>query len=239
MARDWRRGEYTGQDMEPLAFIIVLAFVIGFAALADTLSETARLRRMLRNAPRITIREFRDGGVGKIVGVLEYHDAPLIAPLSQRACAYFLVEVKEQRGSGNNHYWHTIVSDTGRVRFRVRDATGYAIIDPAHAHLVVVKDCHSRSGTFDDPTPAEAHFLARYGQQGTGWVFNKTLSYREGILEAGEQVAVLGFGLREPDPEPPGRDDQRGYRTGPPTRLLMSGGQKMPLTISDEYESLR
>lgn len=223
--------------MTPAIFLVLMVVALIVIVLAAMFNESARLRRLLRNAPRVSIKEFPDGGVGKIVGTLEYLDEPLTAPLSQRPCALYDVLVEEKTGN-KNKYWRTMVTTSENVRFRIRDDTGYAIIDPTYAQFTIVKDNHSQSGTFDDPTEVEKAFLSRHGQTGTGWVFNKTLRYREGVLEAGEEVAILGFGMREPDPEPD-LSDERGYRAGPPTRLVMSGGHQKPLTISDEYDTLR
>ncbi len=86
----------------------------------------------------------------------------------------------------------------------------------------------------DDPTQAEEAFLARHGKLGTGWFLNKTLRYKEGILEAGEGVAVLGRGTLEPDPDGVAR--AAGYRSGPPMRLQMRGTLQEPLRISDDSE---
>lgn len=223
--------------MEAFAFILILAVGFGIFIAASYFSESARLKRLLREAPRVDIKDFEDGGVGKISGRLEYLDEPLTSPLNGRTCALYDILVEEKPDS-NKNYWRTYVHENNQVRFIVRDNTGYAIVDPSHAQIVIVKDRHSTSGTFNDPTPEEKAFLNRHGKEGQGWVFNKTLRYKEGVLEAGEEVAVLGFGMREPDPDPGRAGEMSGYRSAPPTRLVMSGGGQQPLTVSDEWETL-
>lgn len=61
-------------------------------------------------------------------------------------------------------------------------------------------------------------------------MFNKGLRYKEAMIEVNETVAVLGQGIREPDPEMALAQD---YRTGPPTRLRLTSSPRFPLVISD------
>ena len=85
------------------------------------------------------------------------------------------------------------------------------------------------------PDPAaRAAFLARHGFAATGWWLNKTLRYTEGVIEAGERVAVLGRGVREPDPDARPRDT--GYRSALPTRINIGGTPEHPVIVSDRAD---
>ncbi|HWN70768.1 MAG TPA: hypothetical protein VNM90_24170, partial [Haliangium sp.] len=90
--------------------------------------------------------------------------------------------------------------------------------------VALVKDAHFRSGLFQDATPALEQFLARHGRQSQGWLFNKNLRYREGVIEAGELVAVCGQGRREGAPAP---------------RLALVASPSMPLYVSDDMATMR
>ena len=208
--------------------VLMSVFLILIVGVSAMFNQKATLRRQLRMARRVAIADFPDGGVAKIVGRLEYLDEPMPAPLSERSCAAFEVVVHQKRDKS----WYRIVREVQTRRFAVRDDTGVAHIDPGHAQLVIALDSHSQSGTFDDATPAEESFLQRHGRASQGLLFNKRLRYREGVLEAGEEVAVLGYGVCEPDPDAVGA--ARGYREGPQMRVVMSGNSKVPLVISDE-----
>jgi hypothetical protein len=121
------------------------------------------------------------------------------------------------------------------VPFAVDDGTGRAIVNPGQARVALVVDHSTSSGSFDDATGVEEGFLARHGMKSTGWFFNRTLRYREGAIEVGERVSVLGRGVREPDPDAVARVS--GYRDLPPTRLRIEGASGIPLYVSDHLDT--
>lgn len=217
-----------------MAFIAIIGAVfVAWLCYGLYFSEAATLRQALRRAKRIPISQFPEGRAAKIVGRLEYVDEPLSAPLTGRLCALYEAVVEENK---NQESWERVIREERGVRFRLVDGTGHAIIDPTHARTILVQDSRTESGTLDDATPVEKEFLARHGESSTGWVFNRTLRYVEGVLEADEEVAVLGFGMWEPDPD--GATAERGYRDGPPMRLVMSGSAEHPLLITDQANLL-
>lgn len=126
------------------------------------------------------------------------------------------------------------------MRFVLTDATGRAFIDPNGAKLVITEDSHTRSGTFDDATPREEAFLAAQGEKSEGWIFNRSLRYREGVLEPGEWVAVLGHGTVSYDDAPAPAPHAGGYRqqAGPKKLEIRAAGQ-VQLYISDDVSVLR
>lgn len=197
-------------------------------------SEAQKIKRALRDAEHVPIARYPHGGIKKVIGVLSVEGELLTAPLSGRPCAAWEVIVQEQRSSGKSTSWHTIICEVEAVPFILEDHTGRAHIDPSGAQLVVTADQHSRSGTFDDPTPEEHAFLDRHGEEGTGWVFNRTLRYREGVLEADELVAVLGQGTVSYD-DAPERQHLGGYRSlAASKRLYIRAAGGHPLYISDD-----
>ena len=67
------------------------------------------------------------------------------------------------------------------------------------------------------------------------WFNTDLVQYREAIIEVDETIAVLGAGVREPDPDaaPTGM-----YRDSGPQRLRFTGTAKNPLLISDDPRAL-
>jgi hypothetical protein len=211
--------------------VLVAVAAVMFSVAFWYYSENATIRRQLRKARAKRIAELGDAELGKVVGSARHIDELLHAPLTGRPCVYFIAVVEEKRSTGKSSYWKTIVKEERSVAFVLEDASGCAIVDPTAARIAIDFDGRSTSGTFDDPTDAEREFLARHGERGQGWIFNRSLRYREAVIEDGETVAVLGAGTREPDPDAP---PTAAYRGDAPTRLRLTSSRKYPLVISDD-----
>lgn len=219
-------------------FVFGVFAVIALAAIGAYyyFSEGQQIRRALRTAPQVRIADFPDRAPAKISGTLQYEAQPLTSPLTGRSCAHYEAVVQELRSRGKHRSWVTIIRDVASVPFRVVDGSGTAIVDPTGARIAVVIDAHTKSGTFDPATPMEEAFLNKHGRDSKGWFFNKTLRFREGVLAQGEQVAVLGHGTKEPDPEGVARAD--AYRSLPPMRVRLGGSPSFPILISDDPSTL-
>jgi hypothetical protein len=150
---------------------------------------------------------------------------------------FYEATVEQYRSNGKTGSWRQVAREVKGIPFVLDDGSGRAIVDPSGARVAVDIDMTTRSGTFDDATPVEEEFLSRHGLRSTGWVFNKSLRYREGVIEIGETIAVMGQGVREPDPDAVGKVG--GYRTGPPTRLRLGGSARHPILLSDAPDTLR
>ncbi len=217
----------------------LLAVAVGGVAAVWALwhfSDNQTIRRSLRKAPAKRIAELGDNELGKVVGRTRVVGEMLHSPLTGRRCVYFIATVEEQRSNGKTHTWRTVITESRGVPFMLEDGSGRALIDATAARIAIDFDGKSQSGTFDDPTPIEKAFLDRHGQKGQGWIFNRTLRYREAVIEEGETIAVLGAGTREPDPDAP---PSEAYRGDAPTRLRLTSSRKYPLVISDDPTTTR
>jgi hypothetical protein len=199
-------------------------------------STPNRLKRELKNARRFTLRELPEGTRARVIGQTRMFARTLEAPLTGRRCVYFLATVEQHHSAGRSSYWKTIIREEAGVPFILDDSTGHALVDPVAAKMVIDVDGRGDSGTFDDPTPREEQFLARHGTRGHTWLFNKRLRYREAVIEIGETVAVLGEGIREPDPD---AAPQAAYRGEAPTRVRLTSSSRFPLLISDNTDTTR
>jgi hypothetical protein len=194
------------------------------------------VKRELKSAQRFSLRELPEGTRARIVGEARMFERTLEAPLTGRPCVYFVATIEQHHSTGRSSYWKTIVRQEAGVPFIVDDSTGHALVDPSAAKVALDVDGRGDSGTFDDPTPREQAFLDRNGQTGRGWMLNKRLRYREAVIEIGETIAVLGEGVREPDP---GAAPQAAYRGDAPTRVRMTSSSRFPLLISDNPDTTR
>ena len=215
-------------------FIIVAIVVI--AICGWYFGARQRLKRQLRQAKPWSLSELPEDTHGRVIGQARALGEELAGPLTGRRCVYYIAIVEEQRSTGRSSYWRTIASETRGVPFMLEDGTGRAIVDPNGAQVALDFDGNSKSGTFNQADPVQEQFLAKHGQKSEGWVFNKTLRYREAMIEVGETIAVLGSGTREPDPN---AAPEAAYRGAPPTRLRLTSSPKFPLIISDDPATTR
>jgi len=216
----------------------ILLISAAFAAVLGVawyFSRDNRLRRELRKEPRRKIGAMPENERGRIVGSAHPFEGHVIeAPLTKRPCFYYVARVEIQKSNGKSTYWSTLIKEERGVQFVVRDDSGRAVVDPLGANVSLVVDSTTKSGTFDDPEENERAFLARHGQSGEGWIFNKGLRYHEAVIEENEVVAVLGSGVREPDPE---AEPTEAYRGDQPTLLRLTSSPSHPLVISDASDT--
>lgn len=211
--------------------------LVGLVALVAAwyFSHDAKVGRELRSAQRRPIAALPEGTRGKIVGAARRHGGELLeGPLTGRPCVYYRVRVEEATSGRNSTTWRTLIKEERGVPFVVADDSGRAIVDPMDARVSLEVDSRTQSGTFDDPTDNESRFLALHGKSGQGLMFNRKLRYTEAVIEENEVVAVLGQGVREPDPD---AAPQAAYRGEQPTLLRMSGNGEHALVISDKTDT--
>jgi hypothetical protein len=189
-----------------------------------------RARRALRRLPLTPIADAAAGAWVRVGGTVEVLGAPLRAPLSGRACAYYEVRVEQKISAGRSTRWITRAAEADGREFAVRDAGGRAIVRLREAELALVDDIDRRSGLWREPTPDLEAFLAARGIAGKGRWSNPTLRYREAVLEPGEVVGIAGLASREPAPTADG--DGGGYRDAP-TVLVLASTKGRPLIVTD------
>lgn len=215
----------------PVFVVLLFVVVVGILVLSYWFSEAAKIRRALRGARKVAIVEAKEGEIVKLTGRVRPAGQTLRAPLSNRPCVFFEVTVEEYRSSGKSGRWVQVIRESEGVDFLVEDGTGKALVRGDGMKVLAVKDHDRRSGTFNDATPDLEAFLARHGRKSTGWVFNKSLRYKEGAFEPGETVTVLGAVHWEQDPDP--ETAGSGYRDVP-KRLVLQPRPDGPILASDE-----
>jgi hypothetical protein len=222
-----------------------LLFVAGFAATAFgtlvlrfAMTRERRIKRALRNVKPTAIREARDGKAVKIVGELVYAGRSIEAPLSQRACAYYSVVVQEYRSHGTRGgHWHEIIREEKGIDFYLRDDSGMALVRPAsngQDFPALVQDRKARTSPILSNDANLERFLNERGRSVEGTFFRKNLRAYEGVLEAGERVAVGGLARWMPDPDAAG-----GSYRETPKRLVLEASESLPLFFSDDPSVVR
>lgn len=179
-----------------MAAPLVLLAAVTAAALGVSylLSTDVRTRRALTKRRVTPIRGLRVGYVARVRGRVVASDDTLEAPLSGRVCVYYLATADQRTSTSSGSGWREVVHEERYVDFVVDDGTGVLHVSMSVPRVAVVRDVHTCSGTFDDANGREEAFLARHGLKSTNLLgLNTDLRYREGVIEAGEEVTALGL----------------------------------------------
>lgn len=180
----------------PIIVIICIAVIIG---LATYYFNTKQI--VVRKLSKITHRpigSLRTNELSKITGKALHVKEPLLAPFSKRPCIFYSIKIEQKKSNGKSTYWKSIVKEEKFQEFFVEINGDYVIVQPTQtpknylSYLVVDKKI--ASGTFNDPTPEFEQLLKSYNIKSKGILgFNKSLRYKEAIIEIGEQITVAGI----------------------------------------------
>jgi hypothetical protein len=165
----------------------------------------------------LPVADVPDGKICRIDGIVGEYASTLRAPLSGRACVYYMVLVEE---SGRT--W----TEREGVAFGLEDASGRAVIDPSSARVALLLDHREDLKALRDATPQQDAVLLRHGYdvRGAG-----DLIFYEAVIAVGERITVVGAGSRELDGA---SDRESGFRDPPATRLRVKGSDTEPLCIA-------
>lgn len=181
-------------DKRIFQFILIGVILIAVIIYQFFFSKKAIVRRNIRKYPVTPISNFKEGERGRISGTVVYVDEPLKAPLSGRECSHYYVHI-EQRYDQKNSRWRTLIEHEISSMLVLQNGGYYALIKRANLESYIVQDKEYRSGTFNDATPHLERYLKEHGHKSEDFFgFNKTLRYKEGVLEEGERVTVAGLG---------------------------------------------
>ena len=135
---------------------------------------------------------------------------PLIAPLSGRQCVFYTIKIEKRVSTGKSSHWKTVIKEEKVQAFFINNNGDFVIVRPTQSPKnyvsYLVEDKKTSSGTFNYPTPEFESLLRKYNIEPLNFLgFNKSLRYREGIIEIGEQITVAGIAkwktLSEPIPD--------------------------------------
>lgn len=214
----------------PFGISIAIVIVI---LLSTFFSKKAIIKRKLKKATGKKISDFINGDIAKVVGKVEFVGEPLIAPLSGRPCARYHILVEQKVSSGKSTTWRTIIEEDVVGRFVIRDGRYCAHVNSQNIKSYLIEDRQYRSGYGNDATDKLERYLNAHGQQSEGtFGWNKTIRYREGVLEEGELIAVMGRGewkTAEQEQLPDSYDRV----------LVITSTEQEPVYLSDDPDTIR
>ncbi|MFD2563841.1 hypothetical protein [Aquimarina rubra] len=178
-----------------IVFILIIAL---FAFIGYYFSHKNRILRKISQIGSKRIQLVKDQEYIKIIGKVSTIDNPLVSPIGKRKCVYYQVRVQEKRG-GKNKSWHTIIKEDKGIDFIVESSGEKTIVQASTSAktkmVYLVKDIKHSSGTWNDPSKHLETYLQSHGKDSTGlFGFNKSIRYREGVIEIGEKITLLGTG---------------------------------------------
>jgi len=217
--------------MNEYFFIFIVLGVVAVVILIAFFNKKAIIKRKLKKVPRKQISKFASGEIAKISGTIEFLGEPLIAPLSGRKCAYYYTKIEKKTSSRNSSGWHTLIEEEVVGDFLIKEGNDYAFVDTKKISSYLVQDKRYRSGFLNDAEVRLERYLEQHGESSTGiFGFNKTLRYKEGVLEQGETVAVLGKAHWK-------SIDQSKLQTPSGKVLMISSYEKEPVYLSDDPDA--
>jgi len=137
------------------------------------------------------IRELQADAIGWVRGSV-IGEAPIVAPLSGRACTYYKIVVEARDGLS----WKRVAYEARGQSFELDDGTGIALVDPGDAQVEVDYDHQYELRPDARHTQPIAELARRFKLP------DEVLILREGVLQVGEVVAAHGRLLLETDPDP-------------------------------------
>lgn len=178
--------------------IIIIIAIIVIGLCVYYFGKKQRILRKLSKLKRKDILQFRTNEPSKVSGkVLHVHE-PFVAPFSKRKCVAFEFKIQQQKHSGKNSYWKTLIDEKNIQDFFIEQRGEVALIkpqtEPLNFDIYMVEDKRVSSGFLKNPTPEFENLLSAYGIESANLLgFNKTLRYTERILEVGETITVGGI----------------------------------------------
>jgi len=221
-------------ETNPLFVFIFIGLVIIGIIISYFFSKKKRIIRELHKTRKKQIDRVQQHEYVKLVGEAKGGDKLLTAPFSGRKCICYYVAVQKK----NDDSWSTSIEEERFQDFFLESHGEMAIIKPTRTHVEFRRtyfeiDYTAKSGTFNDAKPRLERFLKKHGTESTGlFGLNKTLRYREGIIEANETIAVKGVAEWKKTNEP---IDGYSY-----SRILtLHGTDKQKLILTDYPEALK
>ncbi|WP_299014643.1 hypothetical protein [uncultured Polaribacter sp.] len=155
--------------------IIILLALVGFTIvfLASYFDNKQRIIRTLKKLPNKPRSGLKTNQFVKVTGTARQIDEVLIAPYSKRKCVFYNIKIEQEKRSGKNKYWSTIVDEEKIQDFFIEQNGEYVLVkpqqNPKNYKSYMVKDKKTSSGIFNAPTPEFLAVLEKYNVKTKGF----------------------------------------------------------------------
>ena len=153
------------------------------------LSKEERIKRKIKKTKAKKLSEVKTGEYVKIQGVALTDERIMNSPLSKKKCIGYQVLVGRQMSS---YYEDKYINEEIIQNFYLSQDDKKILIIPNKANIDLKKENIRNSGLFKDYDSNIDAFLKRHQTKSTSFGFNKSLDFKEGILEEGDKLTVVG-----------------------------------------------
>lgn len=188
---------------DPRIFLyLLIGFFVGLYYFINGFSWLKQ-KRLIENTPTSKIRSIAMGLVEIYGEVVPWRGKLLKSPFSIKDCVYCKYLIEEYRRSGKSSHWVTVKSDEKRIPFFLKDDTGSVLVEPEGARMHIPQDFEFKSGWGKDPPASIQKFLKSNNMDFENFLgFNKTMRYREYIIEPANMLYVMGTAGNNPFSKP-------------------------------------
>ncbi|WP_407557074.1 hypothetical protein [Winogradskyella sp. 4-2091] len=217
-------------------FLIPVLFAVGIITVLIVsyfFSTKKNILRALLKTPVKPINRIRENEYAKIIGKAKYVHEPLVAPLSGKKCVYYHVIIEQKVKNG----WSKYAEDKKMQDFFIESGNELALINATQANkysrVYLVKDHILKSGFLNDASPLQTNYLKSLNKKSTNLLgLNKTLRYKEGVIELDEVIAIKGIAKWKSLNQP-----IEGYSYS--KILQIFGNEKQKFLLTDMPEALK
>lgn len=208
-----------------LYYVVLPLVTIVALLLQKYFSRDQQVLRAIETMNTSSIKHVKKGERVKIKGRIKAQNDLITAPVSGRACLGYQLQVFRVASGSYSDVEAEMIHEAKSVIFYLEDKQGLAKILPRWQEITLHKEMVEELGRFDEPSERQAKVLEKYGEKATtGLGLTRRLVFKEGILEVGEQVAVVG---------------EASWYTpmdGSDPFLVMTGTPEEPMLITDQLE---
>ncbi|HEY0714543.1 MAG TPA: hypothetical protein VGF45_17795, partial [Polyangia bacterium] len=177
--------------------------------------------------PEKRLGEIEEGPV-RVSGFVQPRDQLLRAPMSDRACVAYALEVQREGGRG---IWFDVLDLRDVCTFDLIDRGDRVLVAPDSHYGVALIDAQSwKEPKYVDERNRLHELLEQHdvALQAEWFDVGYDFRYREAVLRPGESVSVGGCAVREVDPH----GTREGLRS-PPTSIVIRGTESVPVLLSE------
>ena len=174
-----------------MEIVLEIVGAIILAVYLYNLSENWSLVSLIEGTPTTPIGSIK-GGLTEIKGKIVPCEKTITSPLSRKASVYLHLIIKQCKSGHKRARWVEHKNMRKGGRFYVDDGSGRALVSLHRAKLELEVDNHRSCGALSDAPEDFERCLKSFGLSSKGLVFNNDFTCEETILEAGDEMYILG-----------------------------------------------